>query len=113
MAPTAALSAAAVADIATDPGEVVAFTAVLALVTGLFALLAGLLRLGFIAKDVHFTGRVKWFRSTSARTPRMHTISSRRTSGIGSPWPVNRGQVRIVSTTPARTSGTETRISPM
>ncbi len=52
MAATAALSAAAVADIATDPGEMVAFTAVLALVTGLFALIAGLLRLGFIANYI-------------------------------------------------------------
>src|SRR4249919_2960680 len=50
MAATAALSAAAVADLATGgPEQFAAFTAMLALVTGVLALLAGLLRLGFLA----------------------------------------------------------------
>jgi sulfate permease, SulP family len=49
MAATAALSAAAVADLASDSDDFVAFTIVLALMTGLMALLAGLLRLGFLA----------------------------------------------------------------
>ena len=52
MAATAALSAAAVADVVTDPGEVVAFTAILALLTGMFAVLAGVLRLGFVANFI-------------------------------------------------------------
>jgi high affinity sulfate transporter 1 len=47
MSATAALSAAAVADLTTD--NVAAFTAMLALVTGVLALVAGLLRLGFLA----------------------------------------------------------------
>jgi high affinity sulfate transporter 1 len=51
MAATAALSAAAVADVATDD-NFVAFTAVLALVTGVLALLAGLLKLGFVANFI-------------------------------------------------------------
>ncbi len=50
MSATAALSAAAVADLTTGgPDDVLAFTAVLALVTGVLALAAGLLRLGFLA----------------------------------------------------------------
>ena len=52
MAATAALSAAAVADLATDPGEIVAFTVILALVVGVIALLAGLFRLGFVANFI-------------------------------------------------------------
>jgi MFS superfamily sulfate permease-like transporter len=52
MAATAALSAAAVADLATDPGDVAAFTAVLALATGVLALAAGLAELGFLANFV-------------------------------------------------------------
>lgn len=52
MAATAALSAAAVADVATGDGEVLAFTAILALVTGVLALIAGLFRLGFIANFI-------------------------------------------------------------
>lgn len=52
MAATAALSAAAVADVVTDPADFVAFTVVLALVTGAIALLAGLLRLGFVANFI-------------------------------------------------------------
>jgi len=51
MAATAALSAAAVADVASDD-NFVAFTAILALVTGLIALLAGLLKLGFVANFI-------------------------------------------------------------
>lgn len=51
MSATAALSAAAVADVATG-GDFVAFTAALAIVTGLLALLAGLLRLGFLASFI-------------------------------------------------------------
>ena len=51
MAATAALSAAAVADLATG-GDAAAFTAALALVTGAFALLGGLVRLGFVANFV-------------------------------------------------------------
>ncbi len=53
MSATAALSAAAVADLTTGgPDEVLAFTGVLALMTGLFALGAGLLRLGFLANFI-------------------------------------------------------------
>ncbi|MGH8951798.1 MAG: SulP family inorganic anion transporter [Acidimicrobiia bacterium] len=51
MAATAALSAAAVADVATDE-NFVAFTAILAVLTGLIALLAGLLKLGFVANFI-------------------------------------------------------------
>lgn len=51
MAATAALSAAIVADVATD-GSFAAMTAALAIVTGLIALLAGLLRLGFLANFI-------------------------------------------------------------
>jgi high affinity sulfate transporter 1 len=50
MSATAALSAAAVADLTTGgPDDVLAFTAALALATGVLALAAGLLRLGFLA----------------------------------------------------------------
>ncbi len=53
MSATAALSAAAVADLTTGgPDEVLAFTAVLALVTGVLALIAGLARLGFLANFI-------------------------------------------------------------
>ncbi|WP_116999950.1 SulP family inorganic anion transporter [Desertimonas flava] len=53
MSATAAMSAAAVADLTTGgPGEVLAFTAVLALVTGVLALAAGVLRLGFVANFI-------------------------------------------------------------
>jgi len=53
MSATAALSAAAVADLATGgPENFAAFTAMLALVTGLIALVAGLLRLGFLASFI-------------------------------------------------------------
>jgi high affinity sulfate transporter 1 len=52
MAATAALSAATVADLATRDDEFLTFTIVLALVTGLIALVAGLLRLGFIANFI-------------------------------------------------------------
>lgn len=53
MAATAALSAAAVADLATGgPDETLAFTALLAIMTGVLALGAGLLRLGFLASFI-------------------------------------------------------------
>jgi high affinity sulfate transporter 1 len=53
MSATAALSAAAVADLTTGgPDDVLAFTGVLALMTGMFALAAGLLRLGFLANFI-------------------------------------------------------------
>ena len=52
MSATAALSGAAVADLATGPDEAVAYTVVLALITGVFALVAGLLRLGFLANFI-------------------------------------------------------------
>jgi high affinity sulfate transporter 1 len=53
MSATAALSAAAVADLTTGgPDDVLAFTSVLALMTGLFALAAGVLKLGFLANFV-------------------------------------------------------------
>jgi sulfate permease, SulP family len=53
MSATAALSAAAVADLTTGgPDDFLAFTAVLALVTGVLALAAGLLRLGFLANFI-------------------------------------------------------------
>lgn len=53
MSATAALSAAAVADLTTGgPKDVLAFTGVLALMTGFFALVAGLLRLGFLANFI-------------------------------------------------------------
>src|SRR5688572_32609516 len=53
MSATAALSAAAVADLTTGgPDDVLAFTGVLAFVTGVLALLAGLLRLGFLANFI-------------------------------------------------------------
>ncbi len=48
MAATAALSAAAVADVASGD-DMVVFTAILAVVTGVIALVSGLLRLGFVA----------------------------------------------------------------
>jgi sulfate permease, SulP family len=49
MSATAALSAAAVADVVTPDGNAAALTAALAVVTGLVAVTAGLLRLGFLA----------------------------------------------------------------
>ena len=53
MSATAALSAAAVADLTTGgPDDVLAFTGVLALMTGLFAVAAGLLKLGFLANFI-------------------------------------------------------------
>ncbi len=52
MAATAALSAAAVADVASGPDDFLTFTIILALVTGVIALVAGLLRLGFIANFI-------------------------------------------------------------
>jgi SulP family sulfate permease len=52
MAATAALSASIVADFATDDGEFLTFTIVLALVTGVIALLAGFVRLGFVANFI-------------------------------------------------------------
>lgn len=53
MAATAALSAAAVADlVAGGTDKFVAFTAALAIVTGVLALAAGLLRLGFLANFI-------------------------------------------------------------
>ncbi len=53
MSATAALSAAAVADLTTGgPDDVLAFTGVLAIVTGIIALAAGLLRLGFLANFI-------------------------------------------------------------
>lgn len=53
MSATAALSAAAVADLTTGgPEDVVAFTAVLAMVTGALAIMAGLARLGFLANFI-------------------------------------------------------------
>jgi sulfate permease, SulP family len=52
-AATAALSAAAVADLTTGgPDNLLAFTAMLALATGVLALLAGLLRLGFLSNFI-------------------------------------------------------------
>jgi SulP family sulfate permease len=57
MAATAALSAAAVADLVSgglsgDPDQIAAFTVALALMVGALALLAGLLRLGFLANFI-------------------------------------------------------------
>ena len=53
MSATAALSAAAVADLTTGgPDDVLAFTGVLAIVTGVIALAAGLFRLGFLANFI-------------------------------------------------------------
>ena len=53
MSATAALSAAAVADLTTGgPDDVLAFTGVLAIVTGVLALVAGLVRLGFLANFI-------------------------------------------------------------
>src|SRR5690606_8005918 len=53
MAATAALSAAAVADVATGSGaDVTQLTIGLALVTGALGLLAGLARLGFLASFI-------------------------------------------------------------
>ena len=50
MSATAALSAAAVADLTTGgPDDVLAFTGVLAIMTGILAVIAVLLRLGFLA----------------------------------------------------------------
>src|SRR6478752_4975324 len=52
-AASAALSAAAVAQLATGgPENFAAFTAMLAIMTGVFALAAGLLRLGFLASFI-------------------------------------------------------------
>src|SRR5262245_4840140 len=52
MAATAALSAAAVADLAPSPDEFVQLTITIALVVGIVALVAGLLRLGFLASFI-------------------------------------------------------------
>ena len=53
MSATAALSAAAVADLTTGgPDDVLAFTGVLAIMTGLFAVVAGVLKLGFLANFI-------------------------------------------------------------
>ena len=53
MSATAALSAAAVADLTTGgPDDVLAFTGVLAIMTGLFAVAAGVLKLGFLANFI-------------------------------------------------------------
>ncbi len=53
MSATAALSAAAVADLATGgPNDFLAFTGVLAIMTGVIAILAGVLRLGFLANFI-------------------------------------------------------------
>jgi SulP family sulfate permease len=52
MSATAALSGAAVADLTSDPQKVAAFTAALALMVGVFALLAALCRLGFLASFI-------------------------------------------------------------
>jgi len=53
MSATAALSAAAVADLVTDrQQDFAAFTAALAIATGVIALVAGLLRLGFLANFI-------------------------------------------------------------
>jgi high affinity sulfate transporter 1 len=52
MAATAALSAAAVADLVADPDDFAAFTTALALAVGAFAALAGVLRLGFLANFI-------------------------------------------------------------
>lgn len=52
MSSTALLSATVVASLATGVDEVVAFTAGLALVAGTIALVAGLLRLGFVASFI-------------------------------------------------------------
>jgi sulfate permease, SulP family len=52
MAATAALSAAAVADLVTDPSDFTRFTALVALATGVLALGAGILRLGFLANFI-------------------------------------------------------------
>ena len=53
MSATAALSAAAVADLTVGgPKDVLAFTGVLAIMTGLIALAAGVLRLGFLANFI-------------------------------------------------------------
>jgi MFS superfamily sulfate permease-like transporter len=52
MSATAALSAAAVADLTTGgPDDILAFTGVLAIVTGVLALAAGLVRLGVLANS--------------------------------------------------------------
>jgi high affinity sulfate transporter 1 len=52
MAATAALSAAAVADLVVDPDDFLAFTTAMALVTGVLALAAWFLRLGFLASFI-------------------------------------------------------------
>jgi SulP family sulfate permease len=52
MAATAALSAATVADLATGDDQFLAFTTLLALMTGVLAMVAGLLRLGFLANFI-------------------------------------------------------------
>jgi len=52
MSSSAALSAATVADIATDKANFVAITIALALVVGLLGVLAGVLRLGFLASFI-------------------------------------------------------------
>jgi high affinity sulfate transporter 1 len=52
MSATAALSATAVADVTTGGDDVAAFTAALALMIGVAALVAGLLRLGFVSNFI-------------------------------------------------------------
>lgn len=52
MAAVAALSAAAIASLTTDPSTAIALTAALAILVGVFGLLAGLARLGFLASFI-------------------------------------------------------------
>ena len=52
MSATAALSFGIVADVAGPDGDVVVLTVALALATGLIAMAAGLLRLGFLASFI-------------------------------------------------------------
>jgi hypothetical protein len=91
MAATAALSAAAVADLATDDGDFVTFTVVLALVTGLAALIAGLLRLA------------SWPTSSRSRYSRVSSSDSPSRSSSGS-FPSSSGSKELRATS-SRSSG--------
>jgi MFS superfamily sulfate permease-like transporter len=90
MAATAALSAAAVGDVAAgNSGAFAALTVTLALITGALALVAGLLRLGFVANFI--SGPVlKGFPSCSA---------------LPQPRPSWRGRLLMINRSPRRSDG--------
>jgi SulP family sulfate permease len=90
MAATAALSAAAVGDVAAgNSGAFAALTVTLALITGALALVAGLLRLGFVANFIS-EPVLKGFPSCSA---------------LPQPRPSWRGRLLMINRSPRRSDG--------